>query len=51
VHDAVERVRVLAHTVGQRIEILARGRVELDDRVREHADSLDGVVHSIGFAP
>jgi len=23
----------------------------LADRVREHADSLDGVVHSIGFAP
>ncbi|MPV49845.1 MULTISPECIES: enoyl-ACP reductase FabI [unclassified Pseudactinotalea] len=23
----------------------------LPDRVREHADSLDGVVHSIGFAP
>ena len=29
----------------------AEDLVALPDRVREHVDSLDGVVHSIGFAP
>jgi meromycolic acid enoyl-[acyl-carrier-protein] reductase len=50
----VERVARKLPTPPPVLELDVSDRVQLDtlaDRVREHVDGLDGVVHAVGFAP